>query len=175
MAGAGTHAVHCPGANLKLGSGLAPVPRMRRRGIPLAIGADGAPCNNTLDVFREMRLAATLHLPRFGPRRVPAVDALEMATLGGARALGLESRIGSLEIGKRADVTVLDLGRPHLSPRGPDLHATIVYGACASDVTDVWVDGRQLVDGGVLRTLDAADLVRRSGAEARRVLRRAGL
>jgi cytosine/adenosine deaminase-related metal-dependent hydrolase len=175
MARAGTHAVHCPGANLKLGSGIAPIPRLRRRGVPLAIGADGAPCNNTLDVFREMRLAATLHLPRFGPRSVPAVEVLEMATLGGARALGLESQIGSLEAGKRADVTVIDLARPHLSPRGPDLHATIVYGARASDVTDVWVDGRRLVGGGLLRTLDAPGLVRQAGVEVRRVLRRAGL
>jgi cytosine/adenosine deaminase-related metal-dependent hydrolase len=175
MARAGTHAVHCPGANLKLGSGFAPLPRLRRRGIPLALGADGAPCNNTLDAFREMRLAATLPLPRFGPRSMPAVEVLEMATLGGARALGLEDQIGSLEEGKRADVTVVDLRRPHLSPRGADLHATLVYGARGSDVTDVWVDGRQLVKGGALRSLDAADLVRRSGAEAKRVLRRAGL
>jgi cytosine/adenosine deaminase-related metal-dependent hydrolase len=98
-----------------------------------------------------------------------------MATLGGARALGLESQIGSLEAGKRADVTVIDLARPHLSPRGPDLHATIVYGARASDVTDVWVDGRRLVGGGLLRTLDAPGLVRQAGVEVRRVLRRAGL
>ncbi len=175
MARAGTHAVHCPGANLKLGSGIAPLPRLRRRGVPLALGSDGAPCNNTLDTFREMRLASTLHLPRFGPRSVPPVEVLEMATLGGARALGLEDRIGSLEVGKSADVTVVDLQRPHLSPRGPDLHATIVYGARASDVTDVWVEGRHLVDAGALRTLDARELVRRSGAEARRVLGRAGL
>ncbi|HUB08313.1 MAG TPA: 5'-deoxyadenosine deaminase [Myxococcales bacterium] len=175
MARAGTHAVHCPGANLKLGSGIAPLPRLRRRGVPLALGGDGAPCNNTLDAFHEMRLAATLHLPRFGPRSVPAVEVLEMATLGGARALGLGDEIGSLEPDKKADVTVVDLERPHLSPRGADLHATLVYGARASDVTDVWVDGRRLVAGGTLRTLDAAALVAAAPAEQARLLRRARL
>ena len=172
MARAGTHAVHCPGANLKLASGVAPIPRMRARGMPLALGGDGAPCNNTLDAFHEMRLAATLHLPRFGPRSVPAADVLEMATLGGARALGLGDEIGSLEVGKKADVAVVDLARPHLSPRGPDLHATLVYGARASDVSDVWVDGRRLVSNRRLRTLDVPALVASAAAEQERLLRR---
>ncbi len=175
LARTGTHAVHCPGANLKLGSGLAPLPRMRRRGVPLALGADGAPCNNSLDVFHELRLAATLHLPRFGPRSVTAHDALEVATLGGAAALGLRDEIGSLEPGKRADVTVVDLRRPHLAPRGEDPVATLVYGATAADVTDVWVDGRRLVHGGVLRVADTGRLVAAAEREARRVVRRAGL
>ncbi|MHB8419567.1 MAG: 5'-deoxyadenosine deaminase [Myxococcales bacterium] len=175
LARAGTHVVHCPAANLKLGSGIAPLPRLHRRGVSLALGADGAPCNNTLDAFHEMRLAATLHLPRFGPRSVPAVEVLEMATLGGARALGLEDCVGSLEAGKQADVAVVDLARPHLSPRGPDLHATLVYGARASDVTDVWVEGRRLVANGRLRTLDVPALVAAAPAEQARLLRRARL
>ncbi len=175
LASAGTHAVHCPGANLKLGSGVAPLPELRRRRVNLAIGGDGAPCNNTLDVFREMRLAATLHLPRFGPTSVRPAEVLEMATIGGARALGLAREIGSLVPGKRADVVVVDLRAPHLSPRGDDLHATLVYGARASDVTDVFVDGRRLVAAGELRTLDAQGLARDAHAEAKRVARRAGL
>ena len=175
MAQAGTHAVHCPGANLKLGSGIAPIPRMRERGVSLALGADGAPCNNTLDAFHEMRLAATLHLPRFGPTAVSAVDVLEMATLGGARALGLGDEIGSLEVGKRADVTVVDLEQPHLSPRGDELAATLVYGARASDVTDVWVDGRHLVQSRGLVTLDARRLARSAKDEVARLISRAKL
>jgi 5-methylthioadenosine/S-adenosylhomocysteine deaminase len=175
MARAGTHAVHCPGANLKLGSGIAPIPRMRQRGMALALGADGAPCNNTLDAFHEMRLAATLHLPRFGPTSISASDVLAMATRGGAQALGLLGEIGSLEEGKRADITVVDLERAHLSPRGHDLHATLVYGARASDVTDVWVDGRWLVKRGVLATLDTGSLVRGATDEASRLQRRARL
>src|SRR5205814_30403 len=106
---------------------------------------DGAPCNNTLDAFHELRLAATLHLPKFGPQAMPASEVLAMATINGARALGLADRIGSVEEGKRADLAVIDLSPPHLNPRGDDLHGTLVYGANASDVRDVIVDGRVLV------------------------------
>ncbi len=175
LARTGTHAVHCPGANLKLGSGIAPLPRMRARGVPLALGADGAPCNNTLDVFHEMRLAATLHLPRFGAAGFSALEALELATTGGAAALGLSEEIGSLEAGKRADVTVVDLSRPHLAPAGRDPVAAVVYGASARDVTDVWVDGVRLVAGGVLRSFPVEELVAAAEPEARRIARRAGL
>ncbi|MHB1844625.1 MAG: 5'-deoxyadenosine deaminase [Deltaproteobacteria bacterium] len=168
-----THAVHCPGANLKLASGIAPVPRLLERGVNVALGGDGAPCNNTLDAFHEMRLAATLHLPRFGPTSLPAATVLDLATRRGARALGLEDEIGSLEVGKRADVVVVDLKKPHLSPQGDDPHATIVYGARASDVTYVYVDGRRLVARGALQTLDAASLSRDAAGEARRLMRRA--
>jgi cytosine/adenosine deaminase-related metal-dependent hydrolase len=172
MARSGTSAVHCPGANLKLASGVAAVPRLLSRGVNVALGADGAPCNNTLDAFHEMRLAATLHLPAFGPRAMPPAEVLAMATIRGARALGLEREIGSLEPGKRADVTVVDLRAPHASPAGEDLHATIVYCARASDVTDVLVDGRPVVRKGRLLTLDAAALARAAPAELARVLRR---
>jgi 5-methylthioadenosine/S-adenosylhomocysteine deaminase len=172
MARSGTNAVHCPGANLKLASGIAPLPRLLSRGVNVALGADGAPCNNTLDAFHEMRLAATLHLPAFGPRAMPAAEVLALATIRGARALGLEREIGSLERGKRADVTVLDLRVPHASPAGADLHGTVVYSARPSDVTDVLVDGRAVVRGRKLLTLDAAALARGAPAELLRVLRR---
>jgi cytosine/adenosine deaminase-related metal-dependent hydrolase len=172
LAEKGASAVHCPGANLKLASGLAPVPRLLAAGVNVALGADGAPCNNTLDAFHEMRLAATLHLPQFGPRAMPAAEVLAMATVRGAKALGLESEIGSIEVGKRADLAVVDLSGPHCQPAGPDLHATIVYCARASDVTDVLVDGRQVVRNRKLLTLDARKLAAAASAEARRVLAR---
>ena len=171
----GTSAVHCPGANLKLASGIAPVPLLLERGVNVALGGDGAPCNNTLDAFHELRLAATLHLPRFGPRAMPASEVLALATVRGAQALGQAERIGSLEPGKRADVTVLDLSGPHCAPLGDDLHATVVYCARASDVTDVLVDGRSLVRAGKLTTLDGRGLARAAGAEMRRLLARARL
>ena len=173
MARAGTHAVHCPGANLKLASGIAPVPRLLQAGVNVALGGDGAPCNNTLDAFHELRLAATLHLPRFGPRAMPPAEVLAMATIRGARALGLGSEIGSIEIGKRADLAVVDLEGPHCAPPGADPHATLVYCARASDVTDVLVDGRPVVRDRKLLTLDAAALARRAPREVRRVLARA--
>jgi cytosine/adenosine deaminase-related metal-dependent hydrolase len=93
----GTHAVHCPGANLKLASGVARIPELLAAGVNVALGADGAACNNRLDAFHEMRLAATLHLPRAGAAALPAADVLAMATIHGARALGLGDEIGSLE------------------------------------------------------------------------------
>ena len=172
MAQRGASAVHCPGANLKLASGHAPVPRMLAAGVNIALGGDGAACNNTLDAFHEMRLAATLHLPQFGPRAMPAAEVMAMATVSGAKALGLGAEIGSLEEGKRADIAVVDLSAPHCQPAGPDLHTTIVYCACASDVTDVLVDGRPVVRSRKLLTLDAARLAAEAGREMRRVLAR---
>jgi cytosine/adenosine deaminase-related metal-dependent hydrolase len=172
LASTGTSAVHCPGANLKLASGHAPVPRLLAEGVNVALGGDGAPCNNTLDAFREMRLAATLHLPQFGPRSMPATEILAMATVRGAKALGLSEEIGSIEEGKRADLAVVDLMGPHCQPAGADPHATIVYCARASDVTDVLVDGRPVVRDRKLLTLDAPRLAAQAQGEVRRVLER---
>src|SRR5438477_7605848 len=172
LAQTGASAVHCPGANLKLASGHAPVPRLLAEGVNVALGGDGAPCNNTLDAFHEMRLAATLHLPQFGPRAMPAAEVLAMATVRGAKALGLSGEIGSIEVGKRADLTVVDLSSPHCQPTGPDIHATLVYCARASEVTNVLVDGRELVRSRKLLTLDAPALAAQAGAEMRRVLAR---
>lgn len=175
LARSGASVVHCPGANLKLASGIAPIPRLLEKQVNVALGGDGAPCNNTLDAFHEMRLAATLPLPAFGAASFPAAEVLALATVNGARALGLERELGSIEKGKRADLTVVDLSAPHCAPPGDDLHATIVYCARASDVTDVAVDGRLLVRARRLRTLDATALAKAAPGEARRVARRAGL
>jgi len=171
----GTSVAHCPGANLKLASGIAPVPRLLAAGINVALGADGAACNNALDAFHEMRLAATLHLPRSGPRAMPAAEVMAMATVRGARALRLEREIGTLEEGKKADLAVVDLSGPHCQPRGPDPHGTLVYCARASDVTDVLVDGRIVVRGRRLLTLDAPRLAAAAPSEARRLLARAAV
>jgi len=144
-------------------------------GVNVALGADGAACNNTLDAFQEMRLAATLHLPRSGANAIRASDVLAMATIRGARALGLADEIGSLEPGKKADIAVVDLSGPHCQPAGPDLHATLVYCARASDVIDVLVDGKAVVRSRKLLTLDAAKLAAAAPAEARRVISRAAI
>jgi cytosine/adenosine deaminase-related metal-dependent hydrolase len=149
LAAKGTHVAHCPSSNLKLGSGIAPIPEMLAEGISIALGADGAPCNNNLDGMLELRLAALLHKPRVGPAKMTAMQALELATLGGARALGLADQVGALEPGKRADVIVVDLETPHAAP-SPDPVSAIVYAARSTDVRHVFVDGRHLVAGGVL-------------------------
>jgi cytosine/adenosine deaminase-related metal-dependent hydrolase len=170
-----TNVVHCPSSNLKLGSGIAPVPELLAAGCRVAIGADGAPCNNRLDAFAEMRLAALVQKPRLGPEAMPAAQVLELATLGGARALGLESEIGSIEEGKRADLIVLDLGGPHAQPEDADLVSRIVYSARAADVRHVVVDGRIVVRDGELKTADVAEIRRTANAEARRLRRAARL
>ena len=133
--------LHCPGSNLKLGSGIAPVVEMRGRGISVSLGADGAACNNRLDVFDEMRLAATLQAMRLRPGALPARDVVWMATREGARAMGLEDTIGSIEVGKRADLVVVDAQAPHLAP-GTDPWSTIVYSARGTDVRFVLVGRR---------------------------------
>ena len=170
-----TNVVHCPSSNLKLGSGIAPIPEMLATGCRVAIGADGAPCNNRLDAFTEMRLAALIQKPRLGPDVLPAAQVLELATLGGARALGLETEIGSIEVGKRADVTVLDLQGPHAQPEDADLISRIVYSARAADVRHVIVDGRIVVRDGVLITSDLSEIRRAANAAARRLRRAVGI
>lgn len=175
LARAGTNVVHCPSSNLKLGSGIAPIPEMLTAGCRVALGADGAPCNNRLDGFEEMRLAALIQKPRLGPEALPAARVLELATLGGARALGLEHEIGSIEVGKRADLVALDLSGPHGQPADADLASRLVYAARAADVRHVLVDGRVVVRGGRLLTADLEEIRVKANAAARRLRRAVGL
>src|SRR5215216_3136696 len=158
LASKGTHVAHCPSSNMKLGSGVAPVTEMLERGVSVSLGADGAPCNNRLDMFTEMRTTALLQKVSRGADALPAARVLRMATRGGARALGLEGEVGSLEAGKRADVTVLELGLLHTTPL-PDVVSTIVYAAEARDVRDVLIDGRVVLRDGRLQTLDERQVV----------------
>ena len=166
--------MHCPSSNLKLGSGLAPIVEMRARGITVSLGADGAACNNHLDMFEEMRLAALLQATRRGPGALSARDALTMATRSGAKTLGLEAEIGSIEAGKRADVIVIDRDRPHLAP-GPDPYSTIVYAARPSDVRTTIVGGEVLVDAFAPTRVDPVDVAVAARAAARDLAARAGL
>jgi 5-methylthioadenosine/S-adenosylhomocysteine deaminase len=147
LAKTGTHVAHCPSSNLKLASGIAPVAEMLERGVSVSLGADGAPCNNRLDMFTEMRTAALLQKVSRGAEALPAHGVLRMATTDGARALGLETEIGSLEAGKRADISIIDLERLHLTPR-PDVVSTIVYAAEAQDVRTVLIDGHVVLKDG---------------------------
>jgi 5-methylthioadenosine/S-adenosylhomocysteine deaminase len=158
LAEKGTHVSHCPSSNMKLGSGVAPVAEMLGRGVSVSLGADGAPCNNRLDMFTEMRTAALLQKVSRGADALPASRVLRMATQGGARALGLEKEIGNLEVGKRADITVLDLERLHTTPR-PEVVSTIVYSAEARDVRDVLIDGQLVLREGELTTLHERDVI----------------
>ena len=166
--------LHCPGSNLKLGSGIAPVAELRARGISVSLGADGAACNNRLDMFDEMRLAAVLQSVRLGPGALPARDAIWMATREGARALGLESDIGSVERGKQADLIVVALDRPHLAP-GRDPYSTLVYSARGTDVRHTVVGGQVLVRDSRPVHMDPAEVAADARAEAAALLARAGI
>jgi 5-methylthioadenosine/S-adenosylhomocysteine deaminase len=176
LAETGTRVTHCPSANLKLASGFAPVPELLARGINVSLGSDGAPCNNNMDMFVEMRLAGLIHKPRVGPRGMPAYTVLEMATMGGARALALDHEIGSLEVGKRADVIVLRRDGLHVQPlEGVDPVAQVVYAHTARDVDTVVIDGQVILRNGEFVALDHDAICAHANEAARAVLARAGL
>ncbi len=175
LARTGTHVAHCPSSNLKLASGIAPISRMLEQGISVSLGADGAPCNNRLDMFTEMRSAALLQKVMRGPESLPASRVLRMATIDGARALGMEREIGSLETGKRADVILVNLNRLHSSPRPVDIVSAIVYSAEAADVETVIVDGRLLMRNRELLTIDEQEVFDEANREAVLLRERAGV
>jgi 5-methylthioadenosine/S-adenosylhomocysteine deaminase len=153
LAARGAHVCTCPSSNLKLASGICKLPELIAAGVSCAIGADGAPCNNNLDGFMELRLVALLHKPRTGPRTLPAPEVVRLATLGGAEALNQADRIGSLELGKRGDVIAVDISALHTVPTGSPW-SQIAYTAKSCDVRHVAVDGNVVVRDKSLLTLD---------------------
>lgn len=168
-AAAGVKVVHCPESNLKLASGFCPVARLDAAGVTVALGTDGAASNNDLDLFGELRSAALLGKAVAGDASVlPAARILRMATLHGARALGLEHEIGSLQPGKAADLVAVDLGTLEAEPVYHPL-SQLVYATGRHQVTDVWVAGRQLLRERTLTTLDLADITRRVHDWGRRI------
>ncbi len=178
LAGAGTSVVHCPSSNLKLGSGIADVLGLRRAGIAVGVGADGAPCNNRLDALEEIRLAGLLQKLRHGPEAFSGLDALRLATSEGARAVGLGREIGTVEPGKAADLLVLSLEDPALfAAPAPniDLHDLVAWSAGRIAVRHVLVGGEVLVEDGRLTHLDVEEIRRRAGEELGKLLRRSGL
>jgi 5-methylthioadenosine/S-adenosylhomocysteine deaminase len=169
-----TNVAHCPSSNLKLGSGLARVAEMLARQITVSLGADGAACNNRLDMFTEMRTAALLQKLAHGPEVLSAARVLRMATIDGARALGLDQEIGSLEEGKRADVIVVNLDQLHSSPH-QDIVSTLVYSSQGSDVRATIIDGHVLMRDGELLTLNEASVIEEANREASGLAERAGV
>jgi cytosine/adenosine deaminase-related metal-dependent hydrolase len=170
----GTRVVHCPSANLKLGSGIAPIAELDRAGVALALGADGAPCNNNLDPWVELRHAALLAKVRSGVTSLPARRALRLATVDGARALGLGGAIGSIEPGKRADLAVVRIDGTHAEPGG-DVFSRLVYACAARDVVHVLVDGALVVKNGEHLRIDVPRARAAARSAARSLLARAAL
>jgi 5-methylthioadenosine/S-adenosylhomocysteine deaminase len=161
--------VHNPESNMKLASGVAPVPDLLARGVTVGLGTDGCASNNNLDLFQEMDSAAKLHkVHRLDPTVMPSQTVLEMATLGGARVLGMEKEIGSLEAGKKADVIVLELNRPHLQPVY-NLVSHLVYSATGADVRDVIIDGKMVMENRKLLTLDEEEILAKAGEWGRKI------
>lgn len=164
LAASGAHVVHCPESNLKLASGFCPVAELRRAGVNVALGTDGAASNNDLDLFSEMRTAALLAKGVAGDAAaVPAAEALRMATLGGAVALGLADLIGSLSVGKYADLAAVDLSGLESEPVYNPI-SQLVYSAGRNQVTDVWIAGRQLLRSREFTSLDRAEVLGRARA-----------
>jgi 5-methylthioadenosine/S-adenosylhomocysteine deaminase len=174
IAADGTRVVHCPSANLKLGSGIARVAELDALGVQLALGADGAPCNNNLDAWTELRHAALLAKVRTGVTALPARRAFRLATIDGARALGLDALVGSLEVGKRADLAVVRLDGVHAEPGG-DVFSRLVYACTSSDVRHVMVDGDLVVRDREHRRLDVERVTARAREQAKKLVARARL
>jgi 5-methylthioadenosine/S-adenosylhomocysteine deaminase len=169
----GVGVAHNPGSNMKIASGIAPVPAMLKAGVKVGLGTDGASSNNNLDLLEEARLAAFLHkLANNDPTVIPAGQALSMATLGGAKAMGMDSDIGSLELGKKADIILLDVNKPHMYPKH-DLTSHVIYSARSSDVTTVIINGKPVMEDGVLTDIDEEEVLRTAEERAKALVAKA--
>ena len=163
--------LHCPSANLKLGSGFAPIPEFISHGINVSLGSDGASCNNNLDIFNEMRLAALIQKPLRGVKTTSAKMIFDMATRGGAKSLGLSDQIGSLEIGKKADLVVMNLNKVHSIP-ADDIYSQIVYSGKASDILHVMVNGEWMVFDKKLKPYQEKIIIENSWKAIQELLKR---
>jgi len=172
LAETGTRVLHCPSSNMKLASGIASVPSLLEKGVHISMGADGAPCNNRLDAFSEMRHAGLLQSLKVGAGSLPAHIILRMATLSGAEALGIADQVGSLTVGKKADLVLLDADAPALlSAANPvDL---VVYSAGPEHVKSVYIEGERIVHNGEVRGWDAAESAEKVREASRAVADRA--
>ncbi len=175
LARTGTHVVHNPSSNMKLGSGFARIPEMIAAGVNVSLGCDGGPSNNTYDMFREMKLASYIHKGRLlDPKTMDSETVLEMATINGAKVMGLQEEIGSLEAGKKADLIILDTNKAHLTPR-PNPVSTCVCAVNGSDVNTVVIDGKMIMENRKVLTLDEEGIIKKAQASARDVFQKAGV
>ncbi len=166
--------LHCPTSNLKLGSGIADIPRYLAKGITCSLGADGAPCNNNLNMLQEMRLAGLIQKPHYGASAMPAKILIDLATRQGARAMHLEDQIGTLAVGKKADLILVDLHSAQTSP-GTDYYAQLVYAAQPENIRTVIIDGELVMENRRVLTIDEPETLCRAEEELRLLLKRANL
>lgn len=172
----GTKVVHCPSSNLKLASGIAKIPELMDIGIDVGIAADGAPCNDNLDIFMEMRLSSLIQKVRLGATAMNCRKVLYLATMGGAKVMGKEKEIGSIEEGKKADIILLDLNKVHNAPLcHADIESTIVYSAKSEDVSTVIVDGKILMEDRKLTTLDEDEIMKNCESSMERLCKKVNI
>ncbi|MBW7457768.1 amidohydrolase, partial [Paenibacillus sepulcri] len=163
---------HNPASNLKLASGVARVPELIQAGVTVSLGTDSAASNNNLDLFDEIRLAALIHKGISGdPTVIPAYEALKLGTVNGAKTVWQEKELGTLEVGKKADFIALDAEQPHFYPQ-TDMVSHLVYAASGRDVKHVWINGRQVVSGGVCLLMDEAKIRAEAQQSFERLLHR---
>lgn len=164
---------HCPGSNLKLASGVAEIPSLLNAHICVSLGADGAPCNNNLDMFNEMRLAALIQKPEHGPTAMDAKTVFKMATIDGARAMGMENEIGSLEVGKKADLNIMNLNDFHMYPSyDVDTISRIVYSTTRADVETTIINGKIVMENRIMKTLDKEIVLHEANKSISRLIKR---
>ena len=165
---------HCPSANLKLGSGIAPIPKYLKEGIQVSLGADGASCNNNLSMFMEMRLASLIQKPVYGSEVLDAETIFRLATIEGAKSLHIQNETGSIEAGKKADLVLIDLdsSRHSLSEDDKDIYSDIVFASSSQNISDVMVDGKWLVRKGKSVNYDQEELVGTGKSQLKKLLER---
>jgi cytosine/adenosine deaminase-related metal-dependent hydrolase len=170
----GASVAHCPSSNLKLGSGVAPVSIMLKRGMNVGLGCDGGPSNDCYDLVREMKLAAILQKGFFhDPESLSAAQTIRLATVNGARALGQENELGTLEVGKKADFILIGSENVHTHPKINPI-SNLVYSSTGHDVSMVVIDGKVIVENGVVLTMDKERILREAERRAQRVYQKAG-
>lgn len=175
LAKTGTHVAHNPSCNMKLGSGLTPVAKMLKAGVNVGLGCDGGPSNDNYDLIEEMKIAALGQaLINMDPKAITAEEVIEMATIRGAKALGLDKEIGSIEEGKKADIILIDYWKPHLVPMlNPVTH--IVYAAQGQDVDTVIIDGKIIMQNRRILTVDEERILEEAEKRGFNVIKRAGI
>jgi 5-methylthioadenosine/S-adenosylhomocysteine deaminase len=171
LAASGTHLLHCPSSNMKLGSGVARIPELLQARVRVSLGSDGAPCNNRLDMLSEMRLAALLQAQRVGPGALSASDVLHMATVAGAEAVGLGATCGSLAPDKSADLVVVDPDHPGVAPQDDPVVA-VVFSVGRDAIASVWIGGEKVVEDGQVLCWDQTETAREARVSLKRVQER---
>lgn len=174
MKKSGAAVSHCPSSNLKLASGIADIPKYQNEGIKVSLGADGAPCNNSLSIFTEMRLASLIQKPVYGAAEMNAKKIFKLATIDGARALNMIDQIGSVEIGKHADLVLLDLNKANnsLLENEDSIYSDIVFSSSAENVNDVMIAGEWIVRNTEHVKYEKNELVEQGKAELENLLNR---